>query len=138
MGARRLGTILVAAMLWTGAARAQSTGTGTNPGGTGSSGTGSTGTGSTGSGSAQQGGATGSAGGVTFDPAAQAAARLFGVYRVPGAPPLDSSGVYRVDLGSSAPPAGSGGGGAGSTTGSATSTSATTSTTTGSVPTSAP
>ena len=135
MGARRLGTILVAAMLWTGAARAQSTGTGTNPGGTGSS---STGTGSTGSGSAQQGGATGSAGGVTFDPAAQAAARLFGVYRVPGAPPLDSSGVYRVDLGSSAPPAGSGGGSAGSTTSSATSTSTTTSTTTGSVPTTTP
>ncbi len=138
MGARRLGTMLVAAMLWTGAARAQSTGTGTNPGGTGTSGTGSTGTGSTGSGSAQQGGATGSAGGVTFDPAAQAAARLFGVYRVPGAPPLDSSGVYRVDTGSSAPPAGSGGGSAGSTTGSATSTSTTTSTTTGSVPTTTP
>ena len=74
MGARTLGTMLISAMLWTGAARAQSTGTGTNPGsmGTGSS----SGTGSTGSGSSQQGGATGTAGGVTFDPAAQAAARL--------------------------------------------------------------
>jgi hypothetical protein len=137
MGARRLGTMLVAAMLWAGAAEAQSTGTGANPGGTGStSGTGSTG--STGSGSSQQGGATGSAGGVTFDPAAQAAARLFGVYRVPGAPPLDPSGVYRVDTGSSAPPAGSGGGGG--STGSSTSTSATTTTTTttGAVPTTTP
>ena len=150
MGARRLGTILVAAMLWAGPAGAQSTGTGTSGeirrarpasrGGsfrvrdTGTSGTGSTGSGGTPS---QTGGTTGSAGGVTFDPAAQAAARLFGVYRVPGAPPLDASGVYRVDTGSSAPPAGSGGGSPAST-GSATSTSTSGSTTTGGAPTSTP
>jgi hypothetical protein len=124
MGARRLGTMLVAAMLWAGAARAQSTGTGFNTG------SGSTGSGSnTGSaGSSQQGGSTGSAGGVTFDPAAQAAARLFGVYRVPGAAPLDTTGVYRVDTGSSGAAAGSGGGGATGST--STSTSATTNTAT--------
>jgi hypothetical protein len=137
MGARRLGTMLVAAMLWAGAAEAQSTGTGANPGGTGStSGTGSTG--STGSGSSQQGGATGSAGGVTFDPAAQAAARLFGIYRVPGAAPLDTSGVYRVDTGSSAPAAGSGGGTTGTGGTSTTNTSTSGSTTTGGAPTSTP
>jgi hypothetical protein len=122
-------------MMWTGAARAQSTGTGTNlgSGGTGSS----SGTGSTGSaGSSQQGGATGSAGGVTFDPAAQAAARLFGIYRVPGAAPLDSSGVYRVDTGSSPPAAGSGGGTTGST-GSTATTNTSTSVSTAAAPTSA-
>jgi hypothetical protein len=41
-------------------------------------------------------------GAPTYDPLAQAAARLFGTYRVPGAAPLDASGVYRVDTGSAA------------------------------------
>jgi hypothetical protein len=121
MTARTMGTLLVGAMLSVGAARAQAPGT---PGGgsTGSSGTGTSGTGTA------TGGAPGTSGGVTFDPAAAAAARLFGNYRVPGAAPLDTSGVYRVDTGSSAPPAGGGGSSAGST--GSTTTTATTNTST--------
>jgi len=116
---RTMGALLVSAMLWTGVARAQAPGT---PGSTGTTGT--SGTGSTGAGTAT-GGSPGTSGGVTFDPAAAAAARLFGAYRVPGAAPLDTSGVYRVDTGSSAPPAGSGGSSAG-TTGSTATTNTTT------------
>jgi hypothetical protein len=118
MGARTVGTLIVGAMLWAGAARAQSFGTGN----TGTSGSGS---GSSGSGTATTGGATASGGGLTFDPVAAAAARLFGSYRVPGSAPLDSSGVYRVDTGSSPPAAGSG-----SSAGSAGGSTATTNTTT--------
>ena len=106
MGARRIGILIAWTLLWVGTAQAQAPGT---PGG----GSGSSGTGTSGSGTST-GGAPGAAGGVTFDPTAAAAARLFGTYRVPGAPPLDISGVYRVDTGSSPPPAG-GGGGASST-----------------------
>jgi hypothetical protein len=126
MGARTVGTLIVGAMLWAGAAQAQAPGT---PGG-GSSGTSGTGSGSTGTGSgtATTGGATASGGGLTFDPLAAAAARLFGSYRVPGAAPLDTSGVYRVDTGSSPPAAGSGGGSSGTpATGSTTTTNTTTS-----------
>ena len=110
MTARTMGALMVAAMLWAGTARAQAPGTpgAGNNGTTGTSGTGST------SGTAT-GGAPGTSGGVTFDPAAAAAARLFGTYRVPGSAPLDTSGVYRVDTGSSAAPAGGGGSSAGST-----------------------
>jgi len=110
MTARTMGALLVGAMAWTGAAWAQAPGTpgSGNSGTTGTSGTG-TGTG------AATGGSPGTGGGVTFDPAAAAAARLFGTYRAPGAAPLDTSGVYRVDTSSSAPPAGSGGSSAGST-----------------------
>ena len=111
MGARTVGTLIVGAMLCAGPARAQAPGT-PGGGGSGSSGTGS-GTATSGAGTAS-GGAPGTSGGVTFDPAAAAAARLFGSYRVPGAAPLDTSGVYRVDTGSSPPPAGGGGSSAGS------------------------
>lgn len=120
MTARTMGTLLVGAMLWAGAARAQAPGTPGSGNNTGTAGTGSTATGTA------TGGAPGTSGGVTFDPAAAAAARLFGTYRVPGAGPLDTSGVYRVDTGSSAAPAGSGGSSAGST-GSTTTTNTTTS-----------
>ena len=123
MTARTMGTLLVGAMLWAGPARAQAPGT-PGAGNTGSSGTG---TGTSGTGTAT-GGAPGTSGGVTFDPAAAAAARLFGTYRVPGAAPLDTSGVYRVDTGSSAAPAGGGGSSAGST--GTTTTTATTNTST--------
>ena len=125
MTARTMGALLVGAMLWTGAALAQAPGT---PG-SGSSGTsGTSGAGSTGT---ATGGSPGTGGGVTFDPAAAAAARLFGTYRVPGAARLDTSGVYRVDTGSSAPPAGSGGSSAGSTGSTATTNTTTASTSTG-------
>ena len=127
MGARTVGTWIVGAMLLAGSARAQAPGT---PGGTG---TGTSGTGSGSSGTSTTGGATGSGGGITFDPLAAAAARLFGSYRVPGAAPLDTSGVYRVDTGSSPPAAGSGSSSAGSAGGSTATTNTTTSgsTTTG-------
>jgi hypothetical protein len=104
MGTRTMGAWIVGTMLWAGAAQAQAPGT---PGAGNSSGSG---TGTSGSGTATTGGATSSGGGLTFDPVAAAAARLFGSYRVPGAAPLDTSGVYRVDTGSSPPAAGSGGG----------------------------
>ena len=126
MTARTIGTLLLGAVLWAGAARAQSTGTST-----GETGTGSTGSNGSGTSSGGTGGATGTAGSVTFDPAAQAAARLFGAYRVPGAAPLDTSGVYRVDTGSSPAPAGSGSATTGSTSGSS-STGTSVSTATGS------
>jgi len=109
MTARTMGALVGAAMLWAGTARAQAPGT---PG-TGNSGT--AGTGSTGStAGTATGGAPGTSGGVTFDPAAAAAARLFGTYRVPGSAPFDTSGVYRVDTGASPAPAGGGGSSAGS------------------------
>jgi hypothetical protein len=111
MTARTMGALLGGAMLWAGAALAQAPGT---PGSANSGTTGTSGTGSTGTGTAT-GGSPGTGGGVTFDPRAAAAARLFGIYRVPGAASLDRSGVYRVDTGSSPPPAGSGGSSAGST-----------------------
>src|SRR5215469_7127299 len=114
MTAKTMGTFMVGAILCAGAARAQAPGT---PGG--GSTTGTSGTGSSTSGTAT-GGAPGTSGGVTFDPAAAAAARLFGSYRVPGAAPLDTTGVYRVDTGSSPPAAGSGGSSAGSTSSTAT------------------
>jgi hypothetical protein len=129
MTARTTRALVLGAMLWAGTALAQAPGTpGTGTGNTGS-GTGSTGT--------TTGGAPGTGGGVTFDPAAAAAARLFGTYRVPGSAPLDTSGVYRVDTGSSPAPAGGGGSGgasAGSTATTNTSTAGTaaTGTTTGS------
>ena len=125
MGARTVGTWIVGAMLWAGAAQAQAPGT---PGGT-NSGTSGTGTQGSGSGSTT-GGATASGGGLTFDPLAAAAARLFGTYRVPGAAPLDTSGVYRVDTGASPPAAGSGGSSAGSAGGTTATTNTTTSATT--------
>ena len=128
MTARTLGTLLVAGLLWAGSARGQAAGT---PGAGGSTGT--SGTGSAGSGGSTTSGTPGSAGGVTFDPVAAAAARLFGNYRVPGSAPLDTSGVYRVDTGSSPPAAGSGGSSAGST-GSTATTNSTSSPTTGGTP----
>ena len=109
MTAKTMGTFMVGAILCAGAARAQAPGT---PGG--GSTTGTSGTGSSTSGTAT-GGAPGTSGGVTFDPAAAAAARLFGSYRVPGAAPLDTTGVYRVDTSASPPAAGSGGSSTGST-----------------------
>ena len=115
MRARTTRMLLLGAMLCAGTALAQAPGT-PGAGGTGSSGTGATGSG-TGS---TTGGTTASGGGVTFDPLAAAAARLFGSYRVPGAAPVDASGVYRVDTGSSPPAAGSGGSSAGSTSSTAT------------------
>ena len=121
MTARTMGALLGGAILWAGAALAQAPGT---PGSGSSGTTGTSGTATTGTGTAT-GGSPGTSGGVTFDPAAAAAARLFGAYRVPGAAPLDTSGVYRVDTGSSAPPAGSGGSSAG-TTGSTATTNTTT------------
>ena len=128
MVARMLGTLIVLALMWGGAARGQAAGT---PGAGGSTGT--SGTGSAGSGGSTTSGTPGSAGGVTFDPVAAAAARLFGNYRVPGSAPLDTSGVYRVDTGSSPPAAGSGGSSAGST-GSTATTNSTSSPTTGGTP----
>jgi hypothetical protein len=110
MRARTTRSLVLGAVLWAGTALAQAPGT---PG-TGNTGTGNTGSG-TGSTGTTTGGAPGTGGGVTFDPAAAAAARLFGTYRVPGAAPLDASGVYRVDTGSSPAPAGGGGSSAGST-----------------------
>jgi len=106
MTARTMGALVVVAMLWAGTARAQA------PGTAGTASTGTSGSGST-AGTATTG-VPGSSGGVTFDPAAAAAARLFGTYRVPGSAPLDTSGVYRVDTGSSAAPAGGGSSSAGS------------------------
>jgi len=129
MTARTLGTLIVAGLLWAGSARGQAAGT---PGAGGSTGTGSTG--SSGSGGATTSGTPGSGGGVTFDPVAAAAARLFGNYRVPGSAPLDTSGVYRVDTGSSPPAAGSGGSSAGSTGSTATTNSTTGPTTGGTTP----
>jgi hypothetical protein len=102
MRARTLEMLVAVAVLWAGGARAQAPGT-PGAGNTGSAGTSTTGTGTS------TAGTPGSAGGVTFDPLAAAAARLFGSYRVPGAAPVDASGVYRVDTGSSPPAAGSGG-----------------------------
>lgn len=122
MTTKTMGALMVGAMLCAGAARAQAPGT---PGG-GNTGSSSTGTGS---GTSTTGGTPGSSGGVTFDPAAAAAARLFGTYRAPGAAPLETSGVYRVDTGSSAPPAGSGGSSAGSTASTATTNTSTSGTT---------
>ena len=116
MTAKTMGALLVGAMLWTGAAQAQAPGT---PGSGSNGTTGTSGTGSTGTGTAT-GGSPGTGGGVTFDPAAAAAARLFGSYRVPGAAPLDTTGVYRVDTSASPPAAGSGGSSAGSTASTAT------------------
>lgn len=106
MTARTMGALVAAAMLWTGTARAQAPGT---PG-SGNSGTSATGS----TAGTPNGGAPGTSGGVTFDPAAAAAARLFGTYRVPGSARLDTSGVYRVDTSSSAAPAGGGSSSAGS------------------------
>lgn len=123
MTARKLGPLVVVMLLWAGSARAQAVGT---PGAGGSTGT--SGTGSAGSGGSTTSGTLGSAGGVTFDPLAAAAARLFGSYRVPGSAPVDTSGVYRVDTGSSPPAAGSGGS-------ATTNTSTSGSTTTGGAPT---
>jgi hypothetical protein len=128
MGARTLGMLVAAAVLWAGGARAQAPGT-PGAGNTGSSATSGTGTGTS------TAGTTGSGGDVTFDPLAAAAARLFGSYRVPGAAPVDASGVYRVDTGSSPPPAGSGSASSGTAT---TNTSASGSTTTGGAPTNTP
>jgi hypothetical protein len=122
MTARTMRVVLLGAMLCAGSALAQAPGT-PGAGGTGSAGTGTTGTG-TGS---STGGTTASGGGVTFDPLAAAAARLFGSYRVPGSAPVDASGVYRVDTGSSPPAAGSGGSSAGSTSSTATTNTSTSS-----------
>ena len=133
MVARMLGTLIVLALMWGGAARGQAAGTPGAGGSTGTTGTG-TGTGTTGSGGSTTSGTPGSAGGVTFDPVAAAAARLFGNYRVPGSAPLDTSGVYRVDTGSSPPAAGSGGSSAGSTGSTATTNSTSGPTTGGTTP----
>ena len=65
-----------------------------------------------------QGSGSATTGAGAFDPAAQAAARLFGTYRAPGSPPLDPTGTYRVP-------------GPDTSGSSATSASTTTSTTTG-------
>lgn len=106
--------LVLAAVLPAGAAWAQSTAAGgfSLPGSTGSSANSTTSTQATG---------TATTGAGAFDPALQAAARLFGLYRVPGAPPLDATGTYRV------PTSGTGGGSAGATTSSSTSVGTTTS-----------
>jgi hypothetical protein len=106
---------MLAALLSVGGAHAQSTG-GPGAGTGGAAGTGTSG----GSASAQTGTAYNGPG--AFDPVSQAAARLFGTYRVPGAPEIDPTATYRV-------PAPSGGGG--STSSATTNTSTSTSTTTG-------
>ncbi len=112
--------LVLAAVLPAGAAWAQSTAAGgfSLPGSSGSNGSSTTSTQATG---------TASTGAGAFDPAMQAAARLFGLYRVPGAPPLDATATYRV------PAPDTSGGSAGATTSSSASTSSTTSvsTTTG-------
>jgi len=123
-------TVILAAVVSLGGARAQSTGASTSgsTGGTGSPGQAGT-TGQTGQ--TSQGGAAGSGAGGGFDALSQAAARTLGIYRVPGAGPLDTTGVYRVDTGSAAAAAGGTSGTPGSTTAGST-TGATTSTATGS------
>ena len=77
--------LVLAAVLPAGAAWAQSTAAGgfSLPGSSGSSGSSTTSTQATG---------TATTGAGAFDPALQAAARLFGLYRVPGAPVLDATG----------------------------------------------
>ncbi|MGZ6134267.1 MAG: hypothetical protein ACXWK9_07395 [Myxococcaceae bacterium] len=101
--------LVLAAVLPAGAAWAQSTAAGgfSLPGSSGSSGSSTTSTQATG---------TATTGAGAFDPAVQAAARLFGLYRVPGAPPLDATGTYRV------PTPDTGGGSAGASTSSSAST----------------
>ena len=100
--------LVLAAVLPLGAAWAQSTGAG------GFSLPGSSGNGSSTSSTTQSTG-TATTGAGAFDPAFQLAARLFGLYRVPGAPPLDATGTYRV------PSPDTGGGSAAATTSSTTS-----------------
>ncbi len=106
--------LVLAAVLPAGAAWAQSTAAGgfSLPGSSGNSGS---------SGTTTQGTSTATTGAGAFDPALQAAARLFGLYRVPGAPALDATGTYRV------PTPDTGGGSAGATTSSSASASTTTS-----------
>ncbi|MGZ6098971.1 MAG: hypothetical protein ACXWLL_11285 [Myxococcaceae bacterium] len=109
--------LVLAAVLPAGAAWAQSTAAGgfSLPGSSGSSGSSTTSTQATG---------TASTGAGAFDPAMQAAARLFGLYRVPGAPALDATATYRV------PAPDTSGGSAGATSSSASTSSTTTASTT--------
>jgi hypothetical protein len=98
-----------------------------------------TSTGAPGSGSSSGGGSQASSSATTgagaFDPLSQLAARLFGTYRVPGAPVVDATGTYRV------PSAGGGGdssGSGGSTASTAGAPASGSSTTTGGSATSGP
>jgi hypothetical protein len=84
------GGLLLAAVLWAGAAGAQNFGTGSQNGSAGTTGS------STGSSSQSNTASVNNA--PTFDPAAQAAARLLGTYRVPGSVQIDPTGAYRVPL----------------------------------------
>jgi len=104
--------LVLAVVLPAGAPWAQSTAAGgfSLPGSSGSSSGSST--------TSTQATGTATTGAGAFDPALQAAARLFGLYRVPGAPVLDATATYRV------PTPDTSGGSAGATT----STSATTTT----------
>ena len=85
------GGLLLAAVLLSGAARAQSFGTGNQ------SGSPTGGSNSSNSGSSQSSTATVN-NQPTFDPVAQAAARLLGTYRVPGSASIDPTGAYRVPI----------------------------------------
>jgi len=111
MTTRRMQSMLLGlALAGAAPAFAQSTGTG---------GFGTTGTGG-GSGGTTGGQQTGTLNNQpTFDPSLQAAALLLGNYRVPGAPPLEPAGTYRVP---------SPGGGRGSSTASTGGTASTTTT----------
>jgi len=111
MTTRRMQSMLLGlALAGAAPAFAQSTGTG---------GFGTTGTGG-GSGGTTGGQQTGTLNNQpTFDPSLQAAALLLGNYRVPGAPPLEPAGTYRVP---------SPGGGSGSSTASTGGTASTTTT----------
>src|SRR5215472_3604046 len=117
---RTTGGLFLAAVLWAGAVQAQ------NFGQAGSQ-SGSTSGSSSSSGSSQSNTASVN-NQPTFDPAALAAARLLGTYRVPGSAAIDPTGAYRVPL-----PDTSGGASAATTTAatpSTTTTSAATSTNT--------
>ena len=105
--------LVLAVVLPAGAAWAQSTAAGgfSLPGSSGSSGSSTTSTQAT---------STATTGAGAFDPALQAVARLFGLYRVPGAPLLDPTATYRV------PTPDTSGGSAAATTSSSASASTTT------------
>ena len=120
------GGLFLAAVLWAGAVHAQNFGTGNQSGSpTGSQSSSTSGTSSSGSSQSNTASVNNQ---PTFDPAALAAARLLGTYRVPGSAAIDPTGAYRVPL-----PDTSGGASAATTTAatpSATTTSAATSTNT--------
>ena len=82
------GGLILGAVLWAGAVRAQNLGQ-AGPNST-SGGTSST--------NSSQGSTATVNNQPTFDPAAQAAARLLGTYRVPGSAAVDPTGAYRVPI----------------------------------------